>query len=129
MDNRIENLAEEEKQRLRSLLFDYGISERKMHVLAPIIENTAWMKVKLDDAREQVKQSSVVIAYDNGGGQKGLRENPLFKGYESLFKSYMSGMSKILDCLPEEQAKEQEAEIEKPKTVLEIVRTKHRKEA
>ena len=125
----LEDRVAEEVKRLNGILEEYGVSENKRNALESIIENTAWMRVKLDDARDAVKTSSVVIPYDNGGGQKGLRENPIFKGYESLWKSYMAGMGKILDCLPSEQAQEKADKAESPKTVLEIVRNKHRKEA
>jgi hypothetical protein len=40
----------------------------------------------------------------------------------------MAGMAKILDSLPQEQI-EQVVEIEKPATMLELVRNKHRKNA
>ena len=122
-------MATAEVERLTTLLEEYGISDKRIKALSTIIENTAWMKVKLDDAREAVKTSNVVIPYDNGGGQKGLRENPLFKGYESLWKSYMSGICKILECLPAEQAQVEVAAVETPKTMLELVRDKHRKQA
>lgn len=120
--------AEEEQNRITDLLSEVGISDKRMKLLEPIILNTAWMKAKLDDAREAIKNSNIVISYDNGGGQKGIRENPLFKGYESLWRSYMAGMAKILDSLPQEQI-EQVVEIEKPATMLELVRNKHRKNA
>lgn len=123
MDNNLES------ERLKTVLIDAGISEKRIKALEPIIENTAWMKLKLDETRELIKTSNVVIPYDNGGGQKGLRENPLYKGYESLWKSYMSGMSRILDCLPREYVEKEADKIETPKTVLELVRSKHRKEA
>lgn len=116
-----EERAIAEMDSLRRLLFDYVEDRDRIEILAPVIENVAWMKVKLDDAREAIKESSVVIAYDNGGGQKGLRENPLFKGYTSLFKSYMSGMSKILELIPPAEARRVE-QADRPKTVLEIVR-------
>lgn len=116
--------ADEEIERLNSLLADFNVKEKKIMMLQPVIENTAWMKVKLDDARNAIKNSNVVIPYDNGGGQTGLRENPLFKGYESLWKSYMAGMCKILDCLPREVVEIEAEKIEKPKTVLEIVRNR-----
>lgn len=122
-------MATAEIERLTTLLEEYGISDKRIKALSTIIENTAWMKIKLDDAREAIKSSNVVIPYDNGGGQKGLRENPLFKGYESLWKSYMSGMGRILDCLPPEVAKIEQETAEKPKTMLELVRDKHRKQA
>ena len=122
----LEQRATTEANRLKSLLFDCEVSQLYIDLLSTTIENTAWMKVKLDEAREAIKTSNVVIPYDNGGGQKGLRENPLFKGYESLFKAYMSGMRQILDVLPDTAKNVKKEEIEKPKTMLELVREKHR---
>lgn len=127
-DLEIKARAEEEQNRIHDLLSEIGISDKRMKLLEPIILNTAWMKAKLDDAREAIKNSNIVISYDNGGGQKGIRENPLFKGYESLWRSYMAGMAKILESLPQEVI-EQSVEAEKPATVLELVRNKHRKDA
>lgn len=127
-ETEIKARAEKEQNRITDLLSEVGISDKRMKLLEPIILNTSWMKAKLDDAREAIKNSNIVISYDNGGGQKGIRENPLFKGYESLWRSYMAGMAKILDSLPQEQI-EQAVEIEKPATMLELVRNKHRKDA
>lgn len=125
----IKERAEEEKERITELLNDVGVSEKRMEALTPVILNTAWMKAKLDDAREAIKNSNVVISYDNGGGQKGIRENPIFKGYESLWRAYIHGMDRILAALPEDAAEIRKVEIEKPKTMLELVRNKHKKEA
>lgn len=118
----MEELALEEIERLKELMLEFGVSENKIKIMHPVIENTAWMKVKLDEAREVVRDSSVVISYDNGGGQKGIRENPIFKGYESLWKSYMQGMKQIIDTIPQEHAEVKQEEMEKPRTMLEIVR-------
>lgn len=125
----IKERAEAESKRLTNILIDAGVSERRMNTLAPVITNTAWMKAKLDDAREAIKNSQIVISYDNGGGQKGIRENPLFKGYESLWKSYIQGVDRILAALPADAVQIREEELEKPKTMLELVRNKHKKEA
>lgn len=127
--NSIEERATAEKEDLRQLLFDCGISEDRLTLLDPVIENVAWMRIQLEEARKDVKTSKVVIKYDNGGGQSGLRENPLFKGYEALWKSYMSGLSKLLDLLPPAEARSVVPSDLKPKTVLEIVRAKKKKEA
>lgn len=120
--------ANDEKQRLEALLFSCGISDARMKALEPIIDNVAWQRGKLDEAREAIRGSGVAIPYDNGGGQKGIRENPIFKGYHALWKSYMTGMNTILSSLPPEVAKEAEPP-ERPATVLEIVRAKHKKDA
>lgn len=114
--------VQKEIDNIKDSLNDLSVNPKRIKVLNPVIVNTAWMKVKLDDAREAVKNSNIAIRYDNGGGQKGLRENPLFKGYEALWKSYMSGMGKILDAIPAEHIEVKEQETEKAKTMLQLVR-------
>ena len=128
-DIEIGKRAEEEQNRIIDIMTKSGVSDKRIKMLEPVILNTAWMKAKLDDAREVIKNSNVVIPYDNGGGQTGIRENPVFKGYESLLKAYMNGMERILACLPQEIARVEAEEAAKPKTMLELVRSKHSKEA
>ena len=119
--------ADEERNRITKILVDAGISERRMQVLAPVIENVSWMRAKLDDSRQLIKNSNIVVPYDNGGGQKGIRENPAFKGYEALWKAYMQGMNRILDTLPPEEIQEATSSEIKPQTVLDTIRGKYNK--
>lgn len=121
-----EQIAHEERERIMALLFEYKIPDKRIRLLYSVIDNTAWMKAKLDEARATIKNSSVAIPYDNGGGQKGIRENPIFKGYENLFKSYMTGMGKILDVLPDDAALDAIDDDVRPKTVLDVIRAKHK---
>lgn len=125
------DLIKSEKTRIKRLLKESGTSDARMKMLEPVIENVAWMKIKLDQAREKIKNSGIVMPYDNGGGQTGIRENPAFKGYEALWKSYMAGMSKLLEAMPPEviEAEEETEKEQAPVTVLELIRTKHKKEA
>ena len=120
--------AEQEQNRITRILNDAGISERRMQTLAPIIENVSWMRAKLDDSRDLIKNSNIVMPYDNGGGQRGIRENPAFKGYESLWKAYMQGMNRILDTLPPEEI-QAAVEETRPQTVLDTMRAKYSKPA
>lgn len=126
MENELRQRADEEKNRIVGILKEAGISERRMQMLGPVIENVSWMKAKLDDSRTLIKNSNIVVPYDNGGGQRGIRENPAFRGYESLWKSYMQGMNRVLDTLPEEEAKSLDYEDMKPQSVLSLVRDRHR---
>lgn len=130
-EQKTKQAALKEKKRITRLLKAANVKDTRVKMLEPVIENTAWMKAKLDDAREQIRGSSIVIPYNNGGGQKGLRENPLFKGYENLWRCYAAGMTKILEAMPPEvvQAEMKKEEPQAPATVLELVRSKHRKEA
>ena len=119
--------ADAEHDRITAILNGAGISERRMQTLAPIIENVSWMRAKLDDSRQLIKHSNIVVPYDNGGGQKGIRENPAFKGYEALWKAYMQGMNRILDTLPPEEIQEAVVPDIRPQTVLDTIRNKHNK--
>ena len=128
-DTDLKARATEEKKRITAILKDAGISQRRMDMLKPVIENVSWMRAKLDDSRDLIKSSNIVMPYDNGGGQRGIRENPAFKGYESLWKAYMQGMNRILDTLPPEQMQPVIDEDMKPKTVLDTMRAKYNKPA
>ena len=124
-EERLKEEAEVEMQRLREILREAKVSKARIKALEPIIANTAWMMVKLNDARALIKGSNIAIPYDNGGGQTGIRENPAFRGYEALWKSYMAGMKQIIEALPEE-AENRQVEMEKPRTMLEIIRERHK---
>lgn len=122
----IDSRIADEIERLNDALFSFGVSSDVVGLYSTIIENVAWMKIKLDDTREAIKNSSVAIPYDNGGGQVGIKENPLFKGYSALWKSYIAGMNQIISLIPE-QKEEIIKEVENPRTVLELVMNKHKK--
>ena len=126
-----DDLVKKEQRKISREIKKAQISEHKMKVIEPVVMNSAFMKVKLDEAREQIKGETITVEYDNGGGQKGIRENPVFKAYEALWKSYMVGMDKILSIIPEEQQQEMAAQTEqiKPQTVLDFVRDKKKDSA
>jgi hypothetical protein len=118
-----------EDERLKKMLLECGVKSEWVELLAPVIEHTAMMKERLDAAMEELVSQDIVIEYDNGGGQSGIRENPLYKGYEALWKSYMTGMCKILECVPRQVVEKEAETIETPRTVLEIVRGRKTKQA
>ena len=128
MPDDIQTRTARELRRLNKMLRDGGVDEKIIKALRPVVENTAWMKVKLDAAREKIHNTGIVIPYDNGGGQQGIRESPAFKGYESLWKAYMLGMGRLLDTLPDERAdaEKDRANEAAPATVLDLVMARRR---
>ena len=64
-----------------------------------LAENVLWMESKLANAREVIGKSSVAIPYDNGGGQRGIRKNPAFDGYNALMASYTKAVRQLTDIL------------------------------
>lgn len=127
-DTEFDKAVRKEKNKLKKLLKDTNISDNKRKAFEPIIENVALMRVKLDELREAVAREPFMVEYDNGGGQKGIRENPIFKRYESFFKTYMLGMGRIIDTLPDEIAVEEATTVAgfAPQSVLDKVLDKHK---
>lgn len=115
------------KQSIINMLRDSGVSENKIIMLTPIIHNVEWMSERLQEEREGMI-GGLVIDYDNGGGQSGIRENPHYKAYEALWRSYMIGMTKIIESMPKDDLIQKEEDVE-PASVLELVRSKHKKGA
>ena len=92
----------QEHERLDALLDKANVPQQNRAVLAPVIDNMAWQRIKLDETRMEMQNASVVCDYDNGGGQTGVRENPIFKAYINLWRAYMLGLEKFTSYLPKE---------------------------
>lgn len=60
-----------------------------------LAENVLWMEIKLAEARAMIGDSSLVVGYDNGGGQKGIRRNPAFDAYNALLSSYTKALKQL----------------------------------
>ena len=95
-----------EHKRLEALLDRADVPKQQRDVLAPVIDNMAWQRVKLDEAREEMQDASIVCEYNNGGGQTGTRENPIFKAYINLWRAYMVGLEKYTSYLPKDLQEE-----------------------
>ena len=66
-----------------------------------------FMARKLTQARKMIGDQGVVIEYDNGGGQCGIRENPAITGYIKLNAEYKATV-KLIAELREKEPKRQE---------------------
>lgn len=107
LDNR---KVTKERKRLEELLDRAEVPQQQRDLLTPVVDNMAWQRVKLDEARKEMQDASIVCEYDNGGGQTGTRENPIFKAYINLWRAYMVGLEKFSSYLPKELQAEVEGE-------------------
>lgn len=122
-----EKRIKKEIRRLKKIIDEGGVSDRRQKTLEGVIQNAAFMRVSLDDTIKEIADADIVVEYDNGGGQTGIRENPLYNAYEKLFSKYLAAMNTILESLPAEAAAEAlPPEEERPKTMLELVREKRK---
>ncbi len=74
-----------------------GVDET-MHPLAQsLAEELVWQREKLENARRTIDSSNMamVVSYDNGGGQRGIRKNPMFEAYNAAFKNYERGIAAL----------------------------------
>ncbi len=95
-----------EHERLEALLDRAEVPQQQRDVLAPVIDNMAWQRVKLAEAMEQMQDESLICEYNNGGNQTGIRENPIFKAYVNLWRAYMVGLEKFTSYLPKDLQEE-----------------------
>ena len=95
-------LVKAERKRLETLLDKSGMGPIRKEALAPVLDNLAWQRVKLDETRDALQNEAVFCDYDNGGGQSGVREDPRFKGYFNLWRGYLAGVEKVFGNLPQE---------------------------
>ena len=103
------SMVTKERERLLSLLDRADVPQQQRDVLAAVIDNIAWQRAKLDEAREQMQNEAIICSYNNGGGQSGERENPIFKAYINLFRAYMIGLEKFTSYLPKDLLEETSA--------------------
>lgn len=84
-------------------------------------DNILFMRSRLKETRIGLEGQPVVIPYDNGGGQTGIRANPAYTEYEKLLRAYQSAILCLRQVLGIEQ--QQPAE-QKPKSNLSSMRSK-----
>lgn len=62
---------------------------------AELCEQLEFMRLKLIEARQNMADMPTVIAYDNGGGQRGIRKNPAFDAYSQLMRTYTRTLAEL----------------------------------
>ena len=64
-----------------------------------LAESVVFMADKLKESREAMKNEPLVIPYDNGGGQSGIRENPHYVAYEKLVGTYTKSLRQLTEIV------------------------------
>jgi hypothetical protein len=64
-----------------------------------LAESVLFMAEKLKEAREAMKDEELIIPYDNGGGQMGIRENPHFTAFEKLMVTYTKSLRQLTEII------------------------------
>ena len=65
-----------------------NIQPDKKALCESLLQNAAFMAVKLRELQDLIDHDGMVEDYDNGGGQSGIRENPWVTAYEKLLTTF-----------------------------------------
>jgi hypothetical protein len=76
------------------------MSAEELAASAELIQNVGFLEDRLYNARIDMAEEPLVVAYDNGGGQQGVRKNPAYEVYTKLYSSYIAGVRTLLERLP-----------------------------
>lgn len=86
--------------RIKRTLKGIGMSSEELAASAELIQNVGFLEDRLFNARIDMAEEPLVVEYDNGGGQHGVRKNPAYDVYAKLYSSYIAGVKALLDRLP-----------------------------
>lgn len=64
-----------------------------------LAEAVILMGEKIKKTINKIKDEPLVIPYDNGGGQSGIRENPQFTAFEKLMASYTKSLRQLIEIV------------------------------
>ena len=66
-----------------------------------LAENVIFQRDKLTQTREAMQKqgAQLVVAYNNGGGQSGIRKSPIYEAYNQLMANYRKSLQQLNDLL------------------------------
>ena len=65
-----------------------GVDDQWQADALELAMNVVFMRAKIKETRETMADEPLVVPYENGPNQSGVRENPIYKSYEALLKTY-----------------------------------------
>ena len=66
------------------------------------VQQLAWLNVSIAELQEKINQFGTLVAYDNGGGQSGIRTNPDVKTLTDYQKLANSITKNLLPLIPKQ---------------------------
>lgn len=78
-----------------------NVPEPLRHHAVELVTNVLFLEERLRADRDTLSKMASVIPYDNGGGQTGLRRNPLAIQYNANLKAYTSAFNALTSILGE----------------------------
>lgn len=93
-----ENRIKTELERIS--IFYEEIAENQRAIVAPLLQNAAFMKVTLEDIQDAINESGPTDEYQNGANQHGIKQSAMLQSYNALIKNYASVIKTLSSLLP-----------------------------
>lgn len=78
-----------------------NIQPDKKTLCESLLQNAAYMAVKLRELQKIIDEGGMVEGYDNGGGQSGRKISSAMQIYQKLLPSYNQVIKTLAGMLPE----------------------------
>jgi len=102
----VDDEIKDEVRRLARLFAKIDNQHKKF--VSPLIGRVAFLTVSLQALEEQLKNEGLVIEFDNGGNQTGVRSHPAAILHVNYTKNLALVMKQLAGYLPESEGQEDE---------------------
>lgn len=90
--------------RLRRVLKD--LDKNKMQIVAPLIENAAFMSVTLKELEAIINENGYTVEYQNGENQYGTKQSDEVKTHIAMSKNLATAIKTLADIAPPTRKKD-----------------------
>lgn len=92
---------QEEIDRITTQFESLGI--KSLEILKGPIEEVSFMKIKLNDLKDQINKDGFTEVYQNGANQTGIKKSSCVDIYNTMVKNYTTLMKEIMNRFPKEE--------------------------
>ena len=96
-----ENRIKSEFERIK--IFFEEIDGNQRAIVEPLLQNSAFMKVTLEDLQDIINKDGAIDTYQNGANQYGTKQSATLQSYNSLIKNYAAVTRTLSQLLPPEK--------------------------
>ena len=72
-------------------------------LVAPLLQNAAFMAITLEDLQETINAEGATDEYQNGANQRGIKQSATLQSYNALIKNYTTVIKALSAVLPPEE--------------------------
>lgn len=80
------------------------LDEKTQKITVKLLDNAAFMALKLEDLQAEINQNGMVAEYQNGANQFGTKKSPEVEVYLSMIKNYTAIVNTLMNALPDDSS-------------------------